>query len=60
MIVAQRSMQYTRGLLIAGRDPNLGCVTLHSMSQNILNLDFKFAIFIRQNKCDHLGHCFMC
>ena len=32
--------------------------TFHSGSRNNLNFHFKFAILIRQNKCDHLGLLF--
>jgi len=52
MIIAPRSIQYTRGPHIVGRDPNLGCETLHSVSRNNLNLHFKFAILI---KFDNFG-----
>jgi len=47
MIVAKRSMHYTRGPQILGRDPNLGCENFHSGSRNNLNIHFKFAILIR-------------
>jgi len=47
MIVALRSIQYTRGPQIVGRE------TFHSGSRNNLNLHFEFVILIRQNKCDH-------
>ena len=52
MVVAQRSMQYTRVPQIVGRGPNLGRETLHSGSRNNLNLHSKFAILI---KCDNSG-----
>ena len=58
MIVAQCSMQYTRGSQIVGRGPNFGCETFHLGSRNKLNLHFKFAILIRQNKCGYLGLLF--
>jgi len=52
----------SRGLQILNRDPNLGYETFHSWSRNNLNLHFKFAIVIRQNKCNHLvcyAQCFI-
>ena len=36
------------------RDPNLGGETFHSGSRNNINLHFKLAILIRQNKCNRL------
>jgi len=55
MMVAQRSMQETRGPQIVGRDSNLGRETFNSGSRNNLHSHLKFYIPIKQNKCDYLG-----
>ena len=40
-----------------GRDPNLGRGAFHSGSRNNFQLNFKFAVLIRHNKCTHLMFC---